>query len=106
MQIFRIFAKMIGDIPEMAILRALDAECRMLEEDLAHYRLVITADVLSILCFWEYVQMAKLGIFLHHSMRLPAEHMQFYKETLVRLIQAGELPPAAINEFDQVFAFN
>ena len=95
---------MVGNIPALAILRALDAECRMLEDDLAHYRLTITADALSILSFWEYVQMARLGIFLHHSMHLPAEQIEFYKETLVRLIQVGELPPSAINEFDYVFA--
>lgn len=95
---------MITDIPALAILKALDVECRTLEDDLAHYRLAFTADALSILCFWEYVQMAKLGIFLHRSMHLPLEHIQFYKETLVRLIRAGELPPSAMNEFDQVFA--
>jgi hypothetical protein len=103
MQIFRIFAKMIDDIPAVAVLKALDVECRMLEDDLAHYRLTMTTDTFSILCFREYVQMAKLGIFLHCSMHLPVEHMEFYKETLVRLIQAGELPPSAINEFDHVF---
>jgi hypothetical protein len=103
MQIFRIFTKMIGNIPELAILKALDVECRMLEDDLAHSRLTMTTDTFSILCFREYVQMAKLGIFLHCSMHLPAEHIQFYKETLVRLIQAGQLPPSAVIEFDHVF---
>jgi hypothetical protein len=103
MQIFRIFSKMIGNIPALAIVKALDAECRMLEDDLTHFRLTMTTDALSILCFWEFVHMAKLGIFLHCSMHLPTEHIEFYKETLVRLIQAGELPPMAINEFDHVF---
>jgi len=76
------------------------------EENLAHYRLGITADTLSILSFRKFVQMAKLGIFLHCSMHLPPEHMEFFRETVLRLIQAGEMPPSAVNEFDQVFAFD
>ncbi|HSY43106.1 MAG TPA: hypothetical protein VK811_04295 [Candidatus Acidoferrum sp.] len=103
MQIFRVFAKMIGNVPTMAILRALEVECKMLEDDLAHKRLSMTMDTVSILCFREFAQMAKLGIFLHRSMYLPPDHIDFYKETIVRLVQAGELPPSAMNEFDHVF---
>ena len=95
---------MIGNIPALAVLKALDGECKMLEDDLAHYRLSMTADTLSIFSFREFVQMAKLGVFLHCSMHLPPEHIGFYRETVVRLIQAGELPSSAMNEFDQVFA--
>ena len=95
---------MISNIPTLAIVKALDGECKMLEDDLAHYRLKMTADTFSILGFREFVQMAKLGVFLHCSMRLPPEHLEFFRETVIRLIQAGELPPSAMNEFDQVFA--
>lgn len=63
----------------------------------------MTMDALSILCFQEFVQMSKLGIFLPRSMHLPADHIEFYKETMVRLVQAGEVPPSAMNEFDHVF---
>jgi hypothetical protein len=35
---------------------------------------------------------------------LPPEHIEFYKETIVRLVQANELPPGAMGQFD--FAFS
>jgi hypothetical protein len=63
MQIFRIFSKMLGDLPAPAISRALDAECRMLEDDFQNNRFDITEDVISILCFGAFVEMVKRGNF-------------------------------------------
>jgi hypothetical protein len=98
---------MLDNLPAPAVLKALDAECRMLEDDFKHYRLNAfnaTEDALSILSFRGFVQMVKSDTILQCSRHLPFDHMEFYKETLGRLIQAGELPSSALNEFDSVFA--
>ena len=109
MQIFSIFSRMIGNIPAPAILKALDAECRMLEDDFKHFRLNAinaTEDALSILCFRGFVQMAKSESILRCSKQLPLEHVEFYRETTNRLIEVGELPSSAIDEFDYAFNLN
>lgn len=94
---------MIGNIPASVILEALDAECKMLEDDVKHSRLKLTGDALSIFCFRGFVQMVKRGNVLRCATDLPPEHIEFYKETVIRLIRAGELPSSAVNEFDWAF---
>jgi hypothetical protein len=104
MQIFRIFSNVIRNLPTQAILPALDAECKMLENDIEHYRFHLTEDALSILCFRGFVQMVKAGSVMRCSLCMPPEHIEFYKQTIIRLIQSGEMSPSVMNHFD--FAFN
>ncbi len=103
MQIFSIFSRVIRGLPAPAILQALEAECKMLEDDIEHYRYQVTEDTLSILCFRGFVQMAKMESFMRCWLQVPRNHVEFYKETILRLVQAGELPSSAMNEFDHVF---
>lgn len=103
MEIFNIFSRVIRGLPGAAILAALDAECEMLEEDVEHYRSDLTEDILSILCFRGFVRMVKADNVMHCSLPMPPDHVQFYKETIARLIQTGELPPSAKNQFDEAF---
>jgi hypothetical protein len=106
MDIFGIFSRMLGKLPAPAIIKALDAECQMLEDDFQHYRLNAfnaTEDALSILSFRGFIQMMKSDTILQCSRHLPFDHLEFYKETLRRLIQAGELPSSAMKEFESVF---
>lgn len=103
MQIFRIFSKVIRNLPVPAILRALDAECRMLQDDIEHYRSSLTEDVLSIFSFKGFVEMAKRDNVMRCSLDMPPDHVEFYKETVVRLVQAGELNPTAMDQFDYAF---
>jgi hypothetical protein len=103
MQIFRIFSNVIRGLPAPAILRALDAECHMLEDDIEHYRFNLTDDVLSILCFRGFVRMAKADNVMRCYLHIPREHFEFYKETIARLVQAGELSSRAMEQFDYAF---
>ena len=103
MQVFRIFSKMLGSMPAPAVLEALDAECRMLEDDVAHRRLNWTEDTLSILCFRGFLQMVKWGDVMRCSLRLPPDHTEFYKDIILRLVNAGELPGTALEQFDYAF---
>lgn len=104
MAIFRVFSKTIGSLPAQAVLKALEVECQMLQDDLMRYDRELTDDGLSILYFGQYVQMVKTGNIMRCSRHLPHEHVEFYKETIVRLVQAGELPALAMDEFDYVFS--
>lgn len=105
-QIFNIFSRVIRGLPASAILRALNAECDMLQNDIERYCFNLTEDVLSILCFKGFVQMAKADSVMRCSLHMPPEHVEFYKETVTRLIQAGELAPSAAEEFDFAFVRN
>ncbi len=103
MRIFSIFSRMVSNLPAQAILKALEAECKMLQDDFEHYRVGFTEDILSILCFGQFVKMVKTDSVIRCSSHLPPDHAEFYKETIIRLIQAGELPESAMGQFDYAF---
>jgi hypothetical protein len=101
--IFDVFAKMIAGLPAQAIPQALDLQCKMLKEDLEQHRLTLKDDASSIMCFRQFVRMMKSGDAMHCVKPLPPDHIEFYKETVLRLLQAGELPQSALEEFDFIF---
>jgi hypothetical protein len=103
MQIFSIFSRVIRDLPVPAILPTLNAECNMLQDDIEHYRSNMSEDVLSILCFGGFVRMLKAHNVMRCSLQVPPDHVEFYKETIIRLIQAGELTSSAMDQFDYAF---
>jgi hypothetical protein len=102
-RIFDLFTKMIRDVPARAVLKALALECKTLEDDLNQNRSVLTLDVFSILYFGQFVSMAKRGKTMCVVEAFPPEHIEFYKETIVRLVEANQLLPSAVVEFDQTF---
>ena len=91
-------------MPPETILLALDAECKMLRGDVESQQLSASGDVFSILSFRQFVQMAKAGQVVRCAKPLPPDHIEFYKETIVRLVQARELPAESMSQFD--FAFS
>jgi hypothetical protein len=101
--IFDLFTKMISDIPPQAVLKALDLECRMLEQDEESHRTDLPEDASSIMSFRQFVRMIKEGEVMHCVRPLPPDHVELYKNTIVRLVHAGELPESAMNEFDFTF---
>jgi hypothetical protein len=103
LQVFGLFAKMINGLPARAILKALDLECKTLEDDFEHHRSALAEDAFSILSFRQFVRMAQLGTAMHCIKPLPPDHIEFYKNTIVRLIQADELPASAMKDFDFTF---
>ncbi|MDR3455839.1 MAG: hypothetical protein P4N60_00215 [Verrucomicrobiae bacterium] len=101
LSLFDSFADMIGTIPVGAILRTLEREQRMIEEDLAYQRPVSLKEAESILNFCYYVEAVREGLpGWAFTLPLPPEHLTFYRKTLDRLITAQELPPGARAEFD------
>ena len=95
---------MVADLPARAIPTALELQCHMLEDDAEHHRLASPEDACSILCFRRFVQTAKTGEAMEQLQPFPADHIEFYKETIARLIQADELPQSAMGRFDSTFA--
>ena len=104
MEIFGIFSRMLSNMPAHGVLRALEAECKMMEADLKRYHENLREDVRSILCFGQFIRMVNTHKVERLSMFLPFDHVEFYKETIIRLIQAQELPPSSMDDFD--FAFS
>jgi hypothetical protein len=101
--VFGAFSRTIHNTPVQAVLKTLDLECFMLEDDLEHHRLTSDEDVLSILCFRQFVRMVKAEAVVHRLKALPPDHLEFYKETIVRLVNAKELPAAAMEQFEHAF---
>jgi hypothetical protein len=103
LQIFDRFTRTITNLPAEAVIRALDIECKMLEDDLDHQRLSSSEDAGSILCFRQFVRMAKFGEAMHRIKPVSPDHVEFYKETIIRLVKAKELPESAMEQFDCTF---
>lgn len=104
LQIFELFAGVIARLPPEAVLKAIDLECNMLESDANERRLPVPTDAFSIFCFREFVRAVQRGQAMREVAPLPPDHLEFFKETVVRLVQADELPPAAMQQFDYIFA--
>jgi hypothetical protein len=101
-QVFESFAKMINSIPAEGILNAVELERQMLKDDLL-YKKVSDEDVASIFSFCEFLKAVTEEDDLI-PIELPPSHMAFYRKTVRRLIEAGELPVAAKEHFDRTFS--
>jgi hypothetical protein len=103
--IYDSFAAMIETLPARAIIRALDRQRCMLEEDLALQRPVPLKDAESILNFCHFVEAVREGLpgWAFTSPPSP-RHLEFYRKTLERLVASEELPYDARTEFDGIIA--
>jgi hypothetical protein len=102
-ELFAVFSRTIDGIPAKAVPRAVELERWLIQDDLAHQRNVSIHDAASILCFCHFLMAAKSGEEIHPSV-LPMEHVPFYRQTVERLVEAGELPSTAIAQFDITFS--
>jgi hypothetical protein len=100
---FDIFAKKISSLPAGAILNSMDLEARLLDEDLDGYRSSFTGDEFSILYFRQFLHVALSGRVMHCIRCFPQRHVEFYKRTVARLVQAGELTSSVMGRFDDAF---
>lgn len=99
---FELFKDMIGCIPAKGVLRAIELEQWMIKDDLANQRETPLEDTVSLLCFCRFLQKSKAGESIH-SGDLPEEHLSFYRATVERLVDAGELPYTAVEQFNEAF---
>jgi hypothetical protein len=99
---FELFKEMVGSVPAKGVLRAIALEEWMIKDDLAHHRDLLVEDIVSISGFCHFLHAARSGETLSHG-SLPVEHLPFYQEVVKRLVDAGELPYAAQEQFENVF---
>jgi|GEM_PF-1014940 len=101
--LFDAFCEMLESIPIKAVLRAVDAERKMVEEDLEKKRTEPDENVVSVLGFCNFLTLAVCGVYpaLPH---LPFEHRRFYRGIVQRLVMAGEIPSDVQNHFDEIFS--
>jgi hypothetical protein len=101
--IFGPFVRMVQSLPAKAIVRGMDLEYEMLQNDFEFDRYPLTEEAKSILCFRKFVHVAKFGGIMYFTNSFPPEHYEFYRQTLVRLINANELPASTLETFDRLF---
>jgi hypothetical protein len=101
--LFESFCEMLEGIPIKAVIRAADAERRMVEEDLKKKRADPDECVVSVLGFCNFLTLAVRGIYASLA-SLPAEHRAFYARIVQQLADAGELPAEIKGHFGQIFS--
>jgi len=102
-RLFESFCEMLEQIPIKAVVRAAEAERRMVEDDLAKKRTEADSNVASVLSFCNFLTLAARGIFFALPI-LPIEHCAFYRKMVQRLVEAGELPVEMKQRFDLAFS--
>ena len=95
---------MMDGVPAKEILKAAELERQALKND-SLYKRVLDKDVASIFSFCEFMK-AVVDEDNILTFDLPKTHTSFYRKTVMRLIEAGELPRVAQEQFDRTFSSN
>jgi len=101
-QLFEKFAEMIEKLPTKAVVSAVQLERQMLEKDLAQKRTLPISEVRSITAFCSFLENASDAIRAPKA-SVPIQHLGFYRSTVRRLVEGGELPCEAGALFDHAF---
>lgn len=102
-RLFERFTAMIDKVPAKGVFKAVELECQMLQNDLARKRTLPIEEVRSILAFSNFLKSAA-GNTRPSPCALPMQHLGFYRKTIERLIEAGELSSEAKKQFDETFS--
>lgn len=101
--LFETFCEMLESIPVQAVVRAADAERKMVQDDLEKKRTLPDMNVDSVLGFCDFLTSAVAG--MHATLPVfPVEHCAFYRKIVQRLVEAGELPVEIVGEFERIFS--
>jgi len=102
-RLFEAFCEMLDRVPAKAIVRAAEAERRMVEDDIAAKRTEADRDATSVLTFCNFLINAARGIQCAFPL-WPIEHCAYYRKVVQRLVEAGELPEGIKVKFDISFS--
>ena len=94
---------MLESIPIKAVLRAVAAERKMVEDDLDKKRTEPDKYVCSVLGFCNFLMLGVCGVYESVAL-VPREHRAFYGKIVQRLVDAGELPPEITGHFERIFS--
>jgi hypothetical protein len=100
--LFESFSKMIDELPAKGVIPAAEREHQMLEDDLANNRSTPKKEAHSVLSFCRFLKAIKAGLKVPPAI-LPPTDTAFYRRTMERLVEAGELPEHAQEHFDEAF---
>lgn len=89
----------VPTLPPAAAMKAAAVERRMLEEDARMGRGGRSGDASSVLAFCRFLESAGKGN-PATCREVPAEHLASYAKIVQKLVEAGELPPSAKDEFE------
>jgi hypothetical protein len=101
--LFERFEAMVDGLPAKAVVGALVLQRQMFEDDLARKRTMPMEDVRSIIAFCNFVENATDAV-RAPRVAVPIQHLSLYRETLKRLVVAGELPYETAALFDTAFS--
>ncbi len=97
------FAAMVERLPTKAVVSAVELERQMLEDDLERKRTLPILEARSIMAFASFLEDPNDAL-RWPSVHVPIEHMAFYRATVKRLVEAGEMPYETAAYFDRAFA--
>jgi len=98
--LFESFCDLLENIPIKAVVRAADAERKMVEADLRSKRTEPDEYVVSVLGFCNFLTLAVRGN--HPTVPgFPYEHRIFYASIVRKLVDAGELSPEFKGQFEE-----
>jgi hypothetical protein len=100
---FKRFVQKLSKSPPQAIIGALDRECNRLRRSLVESRDGLPDQAYSILYFKIFVRAAMLGEVLDLTIQLPADEVEFFQKTTIRLVQVNALPISALDHFQSTF---
>ncbi|MDE3067744.1 MAG: hypothetical protein KGJ60_09355 [Verrucomicrobiota bacterium] len=100
---FDSLAKTIDEMPARQIIKAIELERMMINEDLSNQRISAAGETRSILNFCRFVAAAKWRQRAAPT-TVPASHIGFYRRTVQKLVNAGELPVEAEEQFERAFS--
>jgi len=89
--LFRFFSDIIDGVAPAGVIRAVDLQCRILEDDVMAARSKLTDEAWSILGFRLFIWGLKTGRPVRGILSFPMEHIDFYKRPLQRLQQFLDL---------------
>lgn len=101
-ELFEKFAEMVDKLPAKAVLSAVQLERQMLESDMELRRSLPMVDVRSITAFCSFLENATDAI-RAPRVPVPVQHLSFYRDTIKRLVEDGELPCEAGALIDRAF---
>jgi hypothetical protein len=102
-QLFEKFTEMVEKLPARAVLKAAQLERQMLESDLAQKRALPMAEVRSIIAFCDFLQNGPSAA-RASRISVPIQHVGFYRNTIRRLVEDGELSYQAGKTFETAFS--
>ena len=95
---------MIETLPPQGIVRAVELQSRMVEDDLTNGRMEPDDEILSVQRFHFFLRAAQRGVTPPAIFFLPAPQIAFYRKTVERLVAGGILPAVAVGLFDKTFS--